>query len=62
MVEEEDDQIDECFGIDSVEMSPMMASDASLADEMCRGKTFEMPQCHQLEKMMDEGRAQDWLF
>jgi len=60
--EEDYDQIDECCAIDSVEMSPMKASDASLADEMCKEEAFEMPQSHKLEKMMEESRAQDDLF
>lgn len=51
-----------CRAINSVEMSPMMASDASLADEMCKEEALEMPQYHQLEKMMEESRAQDDLF
>jgi hypothetical protein len=51
-----------CGAIDSLEMSPMIASGASLADEMCKEEAFEMPQSHQLENMMEESRAQDDLF
>jgi hypothetical protein len=36
-----------CRAINSVEMSPMMASDASLADEMCKEEALR-------KKMMEE--------